>query len=159
MNIYFCQDTQQSTPYRYHGIDSTATVLWMRILIPWKVRKLVQRHNQYMTKLDLNLGHGLFLFCFLIFTMLCWFLLYRNTNQPWVYTFSPSWASLSLPPLIPVGCHRAPDWVTEQLPITCFTHGGVYMLMVLSQFISPSPSPTVSTRLSSTSLSLEMPCK
>ena len=34
VNISFCQDTQQSIPYRYHGIDSTTTVLWMRILIP-----------------------------------------------------------------------------------------------------------------------------
>ena len=105
--------------------------------------------NWRMTVLQCCIG-----FCCIETQMICVSIQQKHKSAMSIYILS-----LSLPPLIPVGCHRAPDWVTEQLPITCFTHGDVYMLMVLSQFISPSSSSTVSTRLSSTSLSLEMPCK
>ena len=43
-------------------------------------------------------------------------------------------------------------------PLTiCFTHGGVYMSMLFSQFIPPSHFPTVSASLFSTSVSLFLP--
>ena len=40
-----------------------------------------------------------------------------------------------------------------------FTHGSVYMSIQFSQFVPPSPSPTVSTNLNFTSASLFLPCK
>ena len=37
------------------------------------------------------------------------------------------------------------NWATE--PQICFTYGNVYVSMLLSQFVSPSPSPTGFTSL------------
>ena len=56
-------------------------------------------------------------FHFLIFTILCWCLIYNSTNQPYLNIYS----LLSLLPLChptPPGHHRAPDWspwATQQL--------------------------------------------
>ena len=56
----------------------------------------------------------------------------------------PFWASLP-PPSTRLGHHGAPSWAPRLyrgLPLdACFTHGGVYMSGLLSQFIPPSPSP------------------
>ena len=72
----------------------------------------------------------------------------------------PSWTSL-LPFHQHLGHHRAPSWAPcalQQVPLAiCFTHGGVFMANLTSQFIPPSPSPTVSTCPFSTSLSLFLP--
>ena len=40
-----------------------------------------------------------------------------------------------------------------------FTHGNVYVSMLLSSFVPPSPPPTVSKGLFSTSVSAFLPCK
>ena len=56
---------------------------------------------------------------------------------------------------IHLGCQRPPGWascVIYQLPTN-----NVYMLMLLSQFVLPSPFPTVSRSLFSTSVSPSLP--
>ena len=66
-----------------------------------------------------------------------------------IHIFFPSWTSSHLPTHPPpLGCHRAPGWtscVIQQLPRLAiyFTHGSVYMSLLLSQFIPPSPSPVL----------------
>ena len=86
------------------------------------------------------------------FTMLWWSLTYINTNQS-NYIYIPS-----LEPPAPL---ISPPWVVTEgqagLPVlqssfpllTCFTHDSLYMSMLLSQFVLPSP-PAVSTRPFST---------
>ena len=58
--------------------------------------------------------------------------------------------SLPLHPT-PLGCHRALGWapcVIQQLPPAFyFTYVNVYVSMLLSQFVPPSPSSVVSTNL------------
>ena len=70
-----------------------------------------------------------------------------------------SWALL---PLL-LGCHKARVWapcLRSSFPLTiCFIHGYVYVSMLLSQFVSPSPSLAVSTDPFSMSASLFLPCK
>ena len=67
-----------------------------------------------------------------------------------IHVFPPSWASLTPHPHPTLlGCHRAPGWATcgmQQLPIGYFTDGLVYVSVLPSQFIPPSPSSTVSTK-------------
>ena len=50
----------------------------------------------------------------------------------------------------PLGCHRVPGWapcVTQQLPTKdLFIHESVYMSVLFSQFVLPSPSLAVFTR-------------
>ena len=59
------------------------------------------------------------------------------------YKYIPSLSSLpSTCPSHLLGHHRAPSWlpcVTWQLPLAiCFTHGGVHLPMLPSQFVTPS---------------------
>ena len=74
----------------------------------------------------------------------------------------PSWTCLLPPP----PSHPSSSSQTTKLSslgsfllAIYFTHGSVYMLTLLSQFIPPSPSPFVFTCLFSTSISLFLPCK
>ena len=65
------------------------------------------------------------------------------------YISLPSWASFTPPystPLV-VTEHQAGLLVfySSFLLVTCFTHDGVYMSMLLSQFVLHFPSPTEST--------------
>lgn len=91
------------------------------------------------------------------FTELYKLLLYNDVHQLYVYIypfpFRPPSHPPPIPPLevitaqgaeLPVLCSRFP-------PAVCFTHGGVYMPSLLSQFIPPSPPLTVSTSPFSTS--------
>ena len=99
------------------------------------------------------------------FTILHWFLPYNNMN--WLkYTYAPSLSKL-LPSPHPI----QPLWVSREqlveLPVLysnfplaiCFTYGNVYVLMLLSQFIPPYPSPAVLTSLFPMSASLFLPWK
>ena len=56
--------------------------------------------------------------------------------------FPPSWTS---PLPSPPGCHRALGWSSlcySNFPVAiCCTYGNVYVSMLLSQFVPPSPSP------------------
>ena len=93
------------------------------------------------------------------FTIWCWFLPYSSMNQPQVYMCSlPLEPPFRPPPLpTPLGSHRAPDWATcviQPIPTGGFTYGNVYVSMLLSHFIPPSPSLTVSTVLFSVCISI-----
>ena len=82
--------------------------------------------------------------------MLCLFLLYNTMTQPYVTYVR---FLLDLPrtptPSYPFRSSENPELYSSFPPATCFTHGGVYMSLLLSQLISPYPFPTVSTRPSS----------
>ena len=78
--------------------------------------------------------------------MLCSFLLYNQVNQMCVYTHPLPLKPLSHLPILPF------QVITElqaELPMLCsslplafyFTYGSIYMSTLLSQFISPFPSP------------------
>ena len=83
----------------------------------------------------------LFLLQYNCVAMLCWFLLYNNVNQPYVH-ISPSF---STSPTSPPFHFSILSQITE-LSSLCYclcsyllagylTHGGLYMLMLLSQFV------------------------
>ena len=85
-----------------------------------------------------------------------WFL---HESATCVHVSPPSWTSLPPRPTLP-GCHRALGWapgVTGQAPTRCFAYGNVYVSTLLSQFVPPSPSRTVSTSLLSMSASRLLP--
>ena len=97
--------------------------------------------------------------------MSCWFLPY-NTNQPLeCIRPPPSWTSLPLHALFP------PLWVIAEPQVElpelyrnvllgiCFTHGNVYVSLLLSPFAPPSPSSAGSASLFSMSVSPLLPCK
>ena len=98
------------------------------------------------------------------FTILYSFLLYSGVNQLY-YTHAtpPAWTCLLPSP--PSHSSRSLQ-STELSSVLCsmfplviyFTHG-VYMSILISQFILPSPCPTVSTYPFSTYASLFLPCK
>ena len=82
------------------------------------------------------------------------------------YTYIPSLLSFpSLPHSPPPGHHRAqqraglPVLYSSFSPAIHFTHNSVYMLMLLSPFISLSASLTVATSPCSTSVFPFLPCK
>ena len=66
----------------------------------------------------------------------------------YMYIYPPSWTSFSCPYPTLLGHHRAPSWApcaTQQLPLLIyFTHGGIHMSMLPSQFVPPFPSHTMS---------------
>ena len=70
---------------------------------------------------------------------------------------------LSLPPSpphpIPLGHRRAPSCAPCASHQRSISHMAMHMTTPPSQFIPPSPSPTVSTSLFFTSASLFLPCK
>ena len=80
-----------------------------------------------------------------------------------IHTSPPSWTSLPRHHPTHLGHHRE----RAELPVlysrfplaSYFTHGSVYMSILISQFIPPFPSPTVSTSPFSTSASVFLPCK
>ena len=71
-----------------------------------------------------------FLLEYSCFTMLYWFLLHRDVNQPYVYTYPPKpWTSL------PFSSHRELSWascVYSRFPLAIyFTHGSILFLNIL----------------------------
>ena len=83
-------------------------------------------------------------------------------NQPKVYIcpFPPEPASRPIPALQVVTAHKAelPALYGRFPPAVSFACGHVYVSMLLSQFIPPSPSRTVSASLFSVSASPLLPC-
>ena len=71
----------------------------------------------------------------------------------------PSWSPLPPPtPSHPSRLSQSPGFgfpdLYSKLPLAiCFTYGKVYVSMLLSQFVPPSPSPTIFTSLFSMSVS------
>ena len=103
-----------------------------------------------------------------IIALQCWFLLYNNVNQLYIYIYIYIIYThiylLLPPPILPLyiitECQTGLPVLYGSFSLAiCFTRGSVYVSMLLSQFISPSPSPTASTSLFSMSASLFMPCK
>ena len=99
------------------------------------------------------------------FTILWWFLLYINMNQPQVYMYPPSQTPSHVPPHpIPLGCpegcssFECPVSCIELGPVIYFTYGNIHVSMLFSQIIPPSPSPTESKSLFFTSVSLLLSC-
>ena len=74
---------------------------------------------------------------------------------------APPESPLDLPSLSAVTEHQAlfPVFYGNFPLAICFTHGSVYISMLLSQFVPPSFSPTVPISLFSMSESLFLPCK
>lgn len=102
--------------------------------------------NKKLLRDKLQLGQHFFIFLSLFeyhsFTMLCSFLLYRIMNQLYVYLYppcptSPSHRSRSSPSRVLCWCFS--------FPISYFTHGRVFMSMLLSQSGPSSLSSTVFT--------------
>ena len=88
------------------------------------------------------------------FTILCWFLPYNNMSQPQVYICPLHLEPPSYLPPLPtlLGCQWAQDLSslhhTANSPwLSNFTYGSVYVSMLLSQFVPPSPSLPVSKSL------------
>ena len=84
------------------------------------------------------------------------FCCFNKVNKLYKYTHGPSF--LSLPLTFQATCldhHRAPSELpalhSSSLPATYFKQGSVCASVLLSQFIPPSSSPTVSTHPSSMS--------
>ena len=80
-----------------------------------------------------------------LLTMLCWFLLYSNMNQLYVYIFPfpPTWASPHRPHPTPLCHHRAPGWaprVVQQPPTSCpsYTWQCIYAIATFSVCSSSS---------------------
>ena len=69
---------------------------------------------------------------------------------PFHLSFPPQSRSSQSPALSPL-CYEAAS--------VCFTRSHVYMSVLLSQFVPPSPSPAVSTDMFSMSASSLLPCK
>ena len=92
------------------------------------------------------------------------FAIQQRESAMCLHVSPPSWTSFHPPSYpTPLGRHGAWGWapcVYSGSPLAiCFTYGSVYVSMLLSQFVPPSPSSAVSTSLFSMSASLCLPCK
>ena len=106
-------------------------------------------------------GTGELFFIYIYLFVIDWWLLYNIGLISVIYQHELTTAvHMSLPHLIPLGCYITSvwvPWVKEQISIGyLFICGSVYASMLLSPFISPSPSssPPFATSLFSMSVSL-----
>ena len=124
---------------------------------PWSVKLLLSSWFFFF------FNYCLFLFSFVVFKYLqccvgfsC-IIIQISHNYTYIM-FLPS-----VPHPVPPGNHRAQDWTpcAKQQLLTSYhlTPDRVYMLMLLSAYAPPSPSPTVSLSPFSTSVSPFLPCK
>ena len=77
--------------------------------------------------------------------MLCQCLLYNDVNLLYVYTYRPPLGPVFPPPISPLQViteHRVERPVLySRFPLASyFTHGGLYVSILISQFVSPSSS-------------------
>ena len=100
-----------------------------------------------------------FIYLFLLYNIVL-VLSYIDMNSPRVHMCSPSWGPL--PPPSPSHPSGSSQCTSPEHPVSCiepglvtrFTHDNIRVSMPFSQTIPPSPSPTESTRLFYTSVSL-----
>ena len=97
--------------------------------------------------------------------MLGYFLLYSEVNEPYANLYPlllgpPSYLT-PIPPLCVITEHRAKlPVLSSSFPLAIyFTHGSVYMSVLLSWFIPSSSSPAASACVFSMSASLFLPWK
>ena len=91
------------------------------------------------------------------FMVLCQFLLCYQVSQLYVYIYSlplgPPFYPTPPPHPTPLGPHRASGWTPwrySSFPLAvCLTHGNIYMPVLISQFVPPSPSPAPCPRVHS----------
>ena len=138
-------------------------LLWLHKRINTKMFKKRQHRNSYFNKAKSNFCFFFLIYLFQLeanyFTILWWFLPYIDMNQPWVYMCSPSWTPVPISSLRVIPVHRL------QAPVSCIkpglaiyiTYDNIYVSMLFSQIIPPSPSPTGSKRLLFTFVSLLLP--
>ena len=94
-----------------------------------------------------------------------WCVVFCSTTTRFSYKYTCIPSLLSLSPLSPSQSSRSPQSTGLKSLQSCFTlaiyftQGSVHMSMLLSQFTPPSHSPTMSTSLFSTSVSLFLPCR
>ena len=88
------------------------------------------------------------------FTMLCWFLLYNEVNQPYIHVYSlPLDSPPSVPsPCHPLGHHRASSWAPcaiQQIPTSAlfYTQQCVYVSVNLLIRCTPFPALCVDTSI------------
>ena len=85
----------------------------------------------------------------------------RSESAICIHKSPPSWVSLLLSHLTLLSHHRAQSWAPydiQQPPTSyLFTHGSIYVSILYSVFVSPSPSPPVSICPFSVSMSPFLP--
>ena len=86
------------------------------------------------------------------FTMPCWFLPYNNANTINIHVSPPTWTSLPSPtpphPSRLSQSARLSSLLYSNFPLASyFTYGNVYVSMLLSQLVPPSPSSLVAQRV------------
>ena len=99
------------------------------------------------------------------FTILWWFLLYIDMNQPWVYMCPPI-LNTPLPPPSPYHPSGLSQSTHFGYPASCieltlviyFTYGNIHVSLIFSQIIPPLPSPAESKSLFFTCVSPLLPC-
>ena len=151
--------------YIYIHLEKSLKVLIINMYNLYDEREIPV--NSSFIYLFLALFYLQFLLAYNCFTMLRWILLYNEVDQLYVCVY-PILSLLDLPPTQPhsypthLGHHRA----SSQVPALCscfllaidFTHGSIYMSILISQFIS-SPHPSVSTCPLAMSESIFLPWK
>ena len=93
--------------------------------------------------------------------MLCSHLLYNSVSQLYTHISLSCWASPPSPhPSVITELQAGLSVLYSIFPLAiCFAYDRVYMLVLLSRFVPPSSSPSVSTRPFSTSASPFLLCK
>ena len=139
-------------------VQSSKTV---HLIWPWFCKDSLSIHSCYLQVYKRNQKKY-------IYTPYSSHMIYNYINiyikmHVFTYTRGIDWCVGDIQGLSVLGHHRAPGWVPvlySSFPLVIYrTHASVYMSMLPSRFVPPSPSPTVPTSLLSMSASSFLPCK